>query len=67
MAALDVPAAKTAATAKILNFVGIATSAKHAKERQSAATEVVNTAQSNRVPRAPEPLSYMPKYGILPR
>ena len=36
-ATLDVPATKAAAIAKVLNLVGITTSAKCAKERQSAA------------------------------
>src|SRR5262249_16121014 len=40
IAALDVPAASTAAIAKILNLVGIAASAKHQQKRQSAATEM---------------------------
>src|SRR5262249_62304498 len=36
-AALDVPPARTAAIAKTLTLVGITTSARHAKERQSTA------------------------------
>jgi hypothetical protein len=62
-----VPAAKAAAIAKTLNLVGIATSAKHAKERQRAATDVVNIAKTNRVPRVAEPLFYSAEYDILPR
>jgi hypothetical protein len=60
-----VPAATATAIAKTLNFVGIATSAKHAKKRQSAATEVINAVQINRVPRVADPLSYLWEYDIL--
>jgi hypothetical protein len=39
-ATLDVPATKAAAIANVLNLVGITTSAKYAKQRQSAACSV---------------------------
>jgi hypothetical protein len=39
IAALDVPAARAATTAKTLNLVAIITSLKHKKERQSAAPQ----------------------------